>query len=254
MFNKPNNNNNMKQITLCLLLAVCCLLVPSAMRAQSPANEIVRLHNGTEITGTVERLPNGSVRVTDQAGDMFVFSTDEVASIMTPQQKQERQKKEDRAERRTERGYFGIVEGSTGYSLMGGFAASVGMVNGYKVSPFLYVGVGVDFGTTMISEYIREEYYSGNHSYTSTYWNDYQTLILPIYAHVRYSILGRKRVSPFLAFNAGYDVLGNVGPLLELSTGVEVKSRKGAWWISADVPFYTEEFTMDLRLKVGYSF
>ena len=55
IFNKPNNNNNMKQITLCLLLAVCGLLVPSALRAQSPANEIVRLHNGTEITGTVER-------------------------------------------------------------------------------------------------------------------------------------------------------------------------------------------------------
>ena len=143
----------MKQITFILLLAVCGLLVPSAIRAQSPANEIVRLHNGTEITGTVERLPNGSVRVTDQAGDMFVFSTDEVASIMTPQQKQERQKKEDRAERRTERGYFGIVEGSTGYSIAGGFAASVGIINGYKISPFLYVGVGVDFGTTKIWYY-----------------------------------------------------------------------------------------------------
>ena len=229
----------MKQITLCLLLAVCGLLVPSALRAQdaAPAPSIIRLHNGKEITGTVERLPNGNVRVTDQAGDMFVFSTDEVASIMTPQQKQERQKKEDRAERRerrTERGYFGIVEGSTGYSLVGGFAASVGMVNGYKFSPFLYAGVGVDFGTT-------ETYYL------------YHPPILPIYAHVRYSILGRQRVSPFIAFNAGVDVLGNAGLLLEPSAGVEVKSRKGAWWISADYPFYTEGF-IDLRLKVGYSF
>ena len=226
----------MKQITFILLLAVCGLLVPSAMRAQSPANEIVRLHNGTEITGTVERLPNGSVRVTDPAGDMFVFSTDEVASIMTPQQKQERQKKE------AERGYFGVVEGSTGYSLYGGeLAASVGMVNGYKFSPFLYVGVGVDFGTTSV-----------------WHWNPYSgypasDIILPIYAHVRYSILGRKRVSPFIAFNAGYDVLGNAGLLIEPSAGVEVKSRKGAWWISADFPFYMEGW-IDLRLKVGYSF
>ena len=238
MFNKPNNNN-MKQITLCLLLAVCGLLVPSAMRAQSPANEIVRLHNGTEITGTVERLPNGSVRVTDQAGDMFVFSTDEVASIMTPQQKQERQKKE------AERGYFGVVEGSIGYSGVGGLAASVGMINGYKISPFLYVGVGVDFGTT-----VTEHYYADGYVYH--YYNN-QSFILPIYAHVRYSILGRKRVSPFLAFNAGYDVLGNAGMLIEPSAGVEVKSRKGAWWISADVPFYTEGGG-NLRLKVGYSF
>lgn len=228
----------MKQITLCLLLAVCGLLVPSAIRAQSPANEIIRLHNGTEITGTVERLPNGSVRVTDQAGDMFVFSTDEVASIMTPQQKQEQQKKEDRAERRTERGYFGIVEvdGSIGGAFEGYLLASVGMINGYKISPFLYVGVGVDFGTTVV------------------WYGDYYTaIILPIYAHVRYSILGRKRVSPFIAFNAGYDVLGNAGLLIEPSAGVEVKSRKGAWWISADFPLYTGG-GIDLRLKVGYSF
>ena len=237
----------MKQITFILLLAVCGLLVPSAMRAQSPANEIVRLHNGTEITGTVERLPNGSVRVTDQAGDMFVFSTDEVASIMTPQQKQDLIR-----EKKKERGYFGIVEGSIGYSLFDGLAASVGMINGYKISPFLYVGVGVDFGTTMISHYDDYAYH---------YYHN-QEFILPIYAHVRYSILGRKRVSPFLAFNAGYDVLGNVGPLLEPSAGVEVKSRKGAWWISADVLILssydygyngTHGYT-DLRLKVGYSF
>lgn len=224
MFNKPNNNNNMKQITLCLLLAVCGLLVPSAMRAQSPANEIVRLHNGTEITGTVERLPNGSVRVTDQAGDMFVFSTDEVASIMTPQQKQDLIR-----EKKKERGYFGVVEGSIGCNPEYELAASVGMINGYKISPFLYVGVGVDFGITD------------------------RDLILPIYAHVRYSILGRKRVSPFIAFNAGYDVLGYLGMLIEPSAGVEVKSRKGAWWISADFPLYTDGW-IDLRLKVGYSF
>ena len=230
----------MKQITLCLLLAVCGLLVPSAMRAQSPANEIVRLHNGTEITGTVERLPNGSVRVTDQAGDMFVFSTDEVASIMTPQQKQDLLKKE----KKKEHGYFGIVEGSIGYSLAGGFAASVGMINGYKFSPFLYVGLGVDFGTTLIWHLEGYDYYEGFYA---------SDIILPIYAHVRYSILGRRRVSPFLAFNAGYDVLGNAGLLIEPSAGVEVKSRKGAWWISADFPLYTEGF-MDLRLKVGYSF
>ena len=218
----------MKQITFILLLAVCGLLVPSAMRAQSPANEIVRLHNGTEITGTVERLPNGSVRVTDPAGDMFVFSTDEVASIMTPQQKQDLLKKE----KKKERGYFGVVEGSIGYEgyLVEDLAASVGIINGYKISPFLYVGVGVDFGITYVSP------------------------ILPIYAHVRYSILGRKRVSPFIAFNAGYDVFGDAGMLLEPSAGVEVKSRRGAWWISADVPFYTEGFYIDLRLKVGYSF
>ena len=225
MFNKPNNNNNMKQITLCLLLAVCGLLVPSAMRAQSPANEIVRLHNGTEITGTVERLPNGNVRVTDQAGDMFVFSTDEVASIMTPQQKQDLLKKE----KKKEHGYFGVVEGGIGYDNYG-FVASVGMVNGYKILPFLYVGVGVDF---CITEDLIP--------------------ILPIYAHVRYSILGRKRVSPFIAFNAGYDMVFYSGMLIGSSAGVEVKSRKGAWWISTDLSFYTEEGG-DLRLKVGYSF
>lgn len=238
----------MKQITLCLLLAVCGLLVPSAIRAQSPANEIVRLHNGTEITGTVERLPNGSVRVTDPAGDMFVFSTDEVASIMTPQQKQDLIR-----EKKKERGYFGIVEGSIGYSLYDGLAASVGMINGYKISPFLYVGVGVDFGTT-----VTEHYYYDGHVYH--YYHN-QSFILPIYAHVRYSILGRRRVSPFIAFNAGSDVLGYVGTLFEPSAGIAVKSRKGIWWISADVLIYrrysgykhTSGYS-DLRLKAGYSF
>ena len=231
----------MKQITFILLLAVCGLLVPSAMRAQSPANEIIRLHNGTEITGTVERLPNGSVRVTDQAGDMFVFSTDEVASIMTPQQKQDLLKKE----KKKEHGYFGVVEGSIGYGGDGDLAASVGIINGYKISPFLYVGVGVDFGTTSIWHW----HWNGS-DYEGFYVSH---IILPIYAHVRYSILGRKRVSPFIAFNAGYDVLGNAGLLIEPSAGVEVKSRKGAWWISADLPLYTAG-GIDLRLKVGYSF
>lgn len=224
--------------------------------------EILRLKNGTEITGTIERLPDGSVRITDINGDIFVFSADEIALITNEQLKIKEEKLENRKQRKENRkysGYSGIVEASVGYSLNGGFESSVGMINCYKVSPAFYIGAGIDVRTSVVyTEYTRY-YYTEYGSYSRTSYDFIQSFALPIYFHFRYSILGTRpnnAISPFIACNVGYDVIGPLGILMEPYIGVELKTfKKGGLWMALDLPFYLlGDGFMDICLKVGWSF
>ena len=237
----------MKQITLCLLLAVCGLLVPSAMRAQdaAPAPSIIRLHNGTEITGTVERQPDGSLRVTDQAGDMFVFSPDEVLRITSEDGVGAKSKGE------TKKGYMGLVELGMGSSTWtGGFAGTVDVVNGYRFSPYFYLGVGVSFRLSTL-----EKYYPSRYIYT------YTSSGLPLYLHMRSSFLGNgRRASPYAAVSFGYDAMGLLEFVWDMSLGSEFRlgKRKSLWaGIGLAGNVWTGGYglmALDFTGKVGFSF
>ena len=218
------------------MCAVVCAVMFS-FEASAQEQEILRLKNGTEITGIIERLPNGGARVTDINGDTFVFAADEIALI--------KKAKQEKAEKRKNSGYAGIVEAGVGYSLNEGAYFSAGMINAYKFSPYFYLGVGVDFRTTYIWEW-----YDGYGS---------QSFAVPVYLHLRYSILGGRqnnKVSPFIACNIGYDVTTNTGMLLEPYVGIEIKNlKKGAMWLAFDLPVYIGGYGfMDIGLKLGWSF
>lgn len=218
------------------------LLTPDAY-AQD--NEILRLKDGTEITGTIERLPDGSVRITNINGDIFIFSADEISQITDPQ-KRAAQIKRDRAKANS--GYLGIVQTGIGCTTDGGFHYTIGMINGYKFNPWLYLGLGVDLGTTSM--------YMDNDS-------SYQGFIIPIYIHFRYLLLGGRpynNVSPYIAANLGIDPSGGSVLYTGCSAGIQIKNiKKGNLWIAIDFPVHLlsqSVYTsfLDICLKVGWSF
>ena len=180
---------------------------------------------------------------------IFVFSADEISQIIDPQKKDASNKK-DRAKSKS--GYFGILQTGIGYATYGGVDFTFGMINGYKFNPWLFLGLGIDFGTT--AKY-------------QTDYGDHQGIILPIYLHFRYSLLGGRpnnNVSPYIAFNSGIDPFGgyNISLYYGFSAGIQIKNiKKGYLWIGVDVPFHhslgdDHLFTSscDLCFKVGWSF
>ena len=227
------------------MCAVVCAVMFS-FDASAQEQEILQLKDGTEIVGIIERLPNGGARVTDINGDTFVFAADEIALIINAEQKA----RQEKAEKRKKSGYAGIVEAGIGYSLNGGVYFSAGMINAYKFSPYFYLGVGVDVRTTSIWDGGYGGYY---YEYSS------QSFAVPVYLHLRYSILGGRqnnKVSPFIACNIGYDVTTNTGMLCEPYVGVEIKNlKKGTIWLAFDLPAYLLSYGfMDIGLKLGWSF
>ena len=227
----------MKRLYFIFCAIVCTLFFPLEVSAQN--NEIIRLKDGTEIIGIVERISDGNVKVTDANGDIFIFSSDEIVQITNEKQKA----KQEKVEKRKSSGYSPILEVGVGYSFQGGAYFSAGMINAFKLSPYFYLGVGVDIRTTA-------EYYAPEGEST-------QAFSIPLYVHLRYSILGGRpnTISPFIAFNGGYDLLGNTGMLLEPYVGIEMKLKKGSFWIAADLPIYTGGYAwMDLGLKIGWLF
>ena len=75
----------MKKLIFTLCAVFCAVMFSFEASAQD--QEILRLKNGTEITGIIERLPDGGVRVTNADGDTFVFTADEIALITNAEQK-----------------------------------------------------------------------------------------------------------------------------------------------------------------------
>ena len=221
------------------MCAVVCAVMFS-FEASAQDQEILRLKNGTEITGIIERLPNGGARVTDINGDTFVFAADEIALITNAEQKAQQEKIE---KRRSASGYAGIVQAGIGYALEGGVDFTVGMINAWKINPWFYLGLGLDLGTTAC-------YGTGSS----------QGFIMPIYLHLRYSILGGRpnnKVSPYISFNLGYETMQNGGFFFGPSAGVQIKDlRIGDMWMGFDFPFRLggDASVIDLCIKVGWTF
>lgn len=168
----------MRKLIFVLCATVCAFLCSFEANAQE--QEILQLKDGTEITGVIERLPNGGARVTDINGDTFVFGPDEISMITNAKQKAKQEKIEMR---RAGSGYAGIVQSGIGASIYGGFHFTVGMINAWKVNPWFYAGLGVDLGTTSSWSYSNDGYSQG--------------FTMPIYLHLRYSILGAVQIIKF---------------------------------------------------------
>ena len=228
----------MKKLIFTLCAVVCAVMFSFDASAQE--QEILQLKDGTEIVGIIERLPNGGARVTDINGDTFVFAADEIALITNAEQKAQQEKIE---KRRSASGYAGIVQAGIGYALEGGVDFTVGMINAWKINPWFYLGLGLDLGTTAC-------YRTGSS----------QGFIMPIYLHLRYSILGGRpnnKVSPYISFNLGYETMQNGGFFFGPSAGVQIKDlRIGDMWMGFDFPFRLggDASVIDLCIKVGWSF
>ena len=231
----------MKKLIFTLCAVFCAAMF--SFEASAQEQEILRLKDGTEIVGVIERLPNGGARVTDINGDTFVFAADEIALITNAEQKAQQEKIE---KRRSGSGYAGIVQSGIGYSLEGGVHFTVGMINAWKINPWFYWGLGLDLGTTGCWDVNSD---------------NVQGFIMPIYMHFRYSILGGRpnnKVSPYISFNLGYETMQGGDFFLGPSAGVQIKDlRIGDMWVGFDFPLHlgmSSASFFDLCIKVGWTF
>ena len=231
-----------------IIIVLAMVLAGVAMYAQEP--QVLVLKDGTVIKGEVEKLPDGGARVTNEYGDIFEYTAEEVS--YAGEKLSEKQMKKQRKAAALTRDYAAPMKGyklflDTGlaagvisyyhpYNSYNGsnyvleFAPLVmlNVINGYSFSQYLYVGGGVGINLVYI----------------------------PVYAHVRSSFL-KKRVSPFVSASAGVSIgiieSAYTGLYLDGGFGICVKKkRKGEVWISLNGEINAN--WTGAALKVGYSF
>lgn len=222
------------------------LLFSIAMSAQEP--QVVILNDGTVIKGNIEQLPDGGARVTNEYGDTFEYTSEEIRYIGQELSRRRLQKlqaisSDSQASQPAKRQYFDSMRGYRlfleggigigGYTSYSGVSPlfTVDVINGYSFSQYIYVGGGIGL------------------SYSSS-------LFIPIYAHAR-SVFLKTRVSPFayLSIGGAIDCLDTAYSGLYFDTGVGIlirSSKKHEYWIS--ISGGTESDWAGTRLKFSYAF
>lgn len=178
---------------LILLCALCAGIAVPAF-AQN-YEDVVHLKNGSIIKGTiVEQVPNESLKIQTREGNLFVYKMDEVQKMAKEISTVSRGgANRAKGQFNKPKGYMGLAELGFGFGV-GDQAAtrySLTMVNGYRFLPQFAVGLGVG-----VEQFAYEIIRTGEKK-TET--------AIPVFLHLRSDFINGK-VSPFVAFNAGYNI------------------------------------------------
>ena len=224
---------------LLLLLAVVVLSTISVY-AQQNSEVIVTLKGGQEVRGTItEEIPGESITIKSADGDVFIYRNSEIAKIHNPnlaaqkiaeKQRIEREKAEKKAEAKEARnalrqelklgnfkGYRGIIDvgcsfgGDLGYDYLAeefGYRKTnritATIINGVNFGPHLYMGVGTGIEYNNCNCKVTGYGLDGSWQHRDIGHAYYSAINIPVFLHVRAAWLKERRVSPYLAFNAGY--------------------------------------------------
>lgn len=197
--------------------------------------EVVYLKNGSVVRGNViEQVPNVSLKIQTADGSVFAYQMSEVDKIT---------KEESRYVGRNyspfnnhsgnDIGYRGYID--LGYTLGTGIFAldriELTTSHGYQIIPYLYVGAGAGV----------------------SYYLDYDSFALPIFANVRAYILDNS-ISPYVDLKIGYSVLDLKGFYMNPSIGCKVY----AFNVSAGYALQKQkEWDINrggISLKIGFEF
>lgn len=242
-----------------LLLLICAFFFCAIVTNAQNYEDVVYFKNGSIIRGIIiEQVPYESLKIQTKDGSVFVVDIDDVQKMTKELPFSERnndKKFRSKAEIKFNkpRGYFGLVQLGLAPSVNGYESLRVGatIINGYRVLPQFAIGVGIGL---------------------QFYPIDASEVTLPIFAHLRSDFLNGK-VSPFLAFNVGYNVslsggfygglmleptLGisfNVGKKYRMSAGLGLACDRVKYYIYDKYNTYTlKDWALALNVKVGFSF
>ncbi len=218
--------------------------------------EVVYLKNGSVVRGLiVECVPGVSLQIQTRDGSTFVFRMDEVEKLTRefPERRYHKYGKASLVKHdfNKYKGYFGLLElgmapGLNGYDP---FRAGLTIVNGYRILPQFAVGIGVGL----------------------QYYTNFDEATVPLFLHLRSDILNSK-VSPFVAFNAGYNIsfgglydgvmmepsvgVGfNVGDSYRMTAGLGFSVDRIQYEVYAFRNTYSfQDWAFALNIKVGFSF
>lgn len=231
-----------------LLLPVFIFLMFAFNASGQDYEDVIYLKNGSVIRGLIiEQIPSVSLKMQTKDGNIFVYKIEEVEKMAKEQpfvqirDKNNIKYSEQKYNKR--RGYFGLVEiglapgVDNGSHVYDKFRIGATIINGYRIIPQFAVGVGI-----------------GIQGYT-----EYKEMAIPIFLHLRSDFLN-KPISPYLAFNVGYNlsVLGGVygGLMLEpsLGAGFNIGSRyriNAGLGFAIDNTFYYRYYYVSNELKVS---
>lgn len=229
-----------------LLLPVFIFLMFAFNASGQDYEDVVYLKNGSVIRGLIiEQIPSVSLKIQTRDGNIFVYKIDEIEKMTKEQPPVQIRSKTHNSEQKfnKSKGYFGLVEIglAPGINNFDGvydkFRIGATIINGYRIIPQFAVGVGIGF-----------------QGYT-----EYEEMTIPIFLHLRSDFLN-KPISPYLAFNVGYNlsVLGGVygGLMFEPSLGVgfNIGSRyriNAGLGFAIDKTFYYRYYYVSNELKVS---
>jgi hypothetical protein len=183
------------------------LFLTSNIWAQSDMQDVVYLKNGSIIKGSIiEIVPDKYIKIEVLGGSIYVYTMNEIEKCVKEQntnstqiiqeevvvEKQviskptplvQQNQSADNEDVGVKKGYFGGFEFGEGISfgeLEGPLRIKLSILNGYRINPYLALGVG--FGLRA---------YPG------------ETAFMPFYFHVRTNFLN-KRTSPYFSLDLGY--------------------------------------------------
>ncbi len=222
--------------TLIVTLFVSFALVGQATNLE----EVVYLKNGSIIRGTIiEQVPNQSIKIQTKDGSIFAYSMNEVEKITkeTPKAELSAQpvsKKNFDNSKVKEKGYTNITEFGGIFKVNDQSALphlfTLTTINGYQINRNGAIG----FGTGIeIGKYEKTSRVKTN-----------LVLNIPFFIDGRYYIL-KKRVTPLLAFGAGYNHSINL-------SGFAAKGGAMAYH-QIGIRFYAAE-KVSLIFSLGYRF
>ncbi len=202
----------MKRILIIFLM----LMVSVALKAQTTLQDVVYLHNGSVIRGTlIEQVPNVKIRTSD--GSVWVFKQEEVDKITSEpslQQTQQQRYYDDTsnlsalydATANSGSRRPGYIDLSHGFRFFVDFsylqqtnsytcsAVSYSVSFGWQVLPYLYAGFGL-----AAQAYMDYWYYGLKDTDPELYAQ------MPMFTDIRYDVKAGK-YSPFVGMRVGYAV------------------------------------------------
>ena len=201
-----------------LLVGILALTLahPYFSMAQTPVEDVVYLHDGSILRGTIKAQSSNELKIEIAGGSLFALQTSNIDSVVFDV----KTSPTEYSYNHPTKGYFNITQvgvplGSTttfdwysSYSkIAGGFAAQT--INGYRFSPHLMAGGGVAINIV-------------NHA------------MLQFFADGRYELLKRK-ATPYAYADVGY----NIDLTADLDNGYEQTTYAGGltWGVGTGVRF-----------------
>jgi len=189
---------------LTVLLMLCVLLFPAVLFAytytESEYQDVVYLKNGSVIHGVIiEQIPNVSVKIKTETGDIWVFSYDEIEKITKEETggvvipEMQTWKYPEIPGKIDRKGFLGFLNmgwfftlGRKDYQERGGGVITFSTVNGIGLGP-VFIGAGIDAG------------------FGDGWWED--VIFIPIYGETKFFFMPKSHFTPTCYVDLGVQKL-----------------------------------------------
>lgn len=160
------------------------------------------------------------------------------------------------------KGYGGIAIADIGFDALNiGMSLGVSVINGYHFNSNWYVGGGVGVlcyvGGAGYSSYESYSSYGYGYSYhyENYYYEDVNSVCVPIFAYGKYTFTIPKKVWPYVALGLGVNISSYSSVYMNVSGGIAIRMKKEKQHLKVGLSFPMDFANgIGMGVQVGYSF